>query len=87
MLNENKNYKELVEKAEIELNNELDNIKNGNISQSTNINKNKNNDEIKIEKRINLIDKKRNIYKVTVFAHESDKKITLEGYEKKDEYD
>lgn len=81
ILNKEKEYKDLVYKAEVELNLELDKIKKGNFSIGS-----KEIDELKLEKielskRIDVVDKNRGIYMVTVDARKNDEKIKLQGYE------
>lgn len=96
ILNDKKIYKMLIYNAEIELNSELDNIKNGNFDKNYKIKKKynkeykcdenyKNNinnfDKITINKKIDVIDEKRGIYMVTVVASKDDRQVKLQGYE------
>ncbi|WP_329982314.1 hypothetical protein [Peptacetobacter hiranonis] len=80
ILNKKKEYKELVYMAEKELNLELDNIKNGSFNKKTKTNSNLN--EIEIRKSINIVDKARGVYMVTVDAKKDDETIKLQGYER-----
>lgn len=66
--------------AEKELNLELDNIKNGSFNKKTKTNSNLN--EIEIRKSINIVDKARGVYMVTVDAKKDDETIKLQGYER-----
>lgn len=66
--------------AEKELNLELDNIKNGNFNKKTKTRTNLN--EIEISKNINIVDKARGVYMVTVDAKKDDETIKLQGYER-----
>ena len=66
--------------AEKELNLELDNIKNGSINKKTKTRTNLN--EIEIRKSINIVDKARGVYMVTVDAKKDDETIKLQGYER-----
>lgn len=82
MLNEDKEYKNLVCKAEVELNKELNNIKNGNINDEFEKYVDRyNEDDLIINKKIEIIDERRNVYKVTVNAEKLEKRITVQGYE------
>ena len=71
ILNKKKEYKELVYMAEKELNLELDNIKNGSFNKKTKTNSN-----------LNIVDKARGVYMVTVDAKKDDETIKLQGYER-----
>lgn len=66
--------------AEKELNLELDNIKNGSFNKKTKTRTNLN--EIEISKNINIVDKARGVYMVTVDAKKGDETIKLQGYER-----
>lgn len=82
ILNKEKEYKELVYMAEKELNLELDSIKSGDFSKNNLIKNKSNSENITINKSINLIDKSRGIYMVTVDAKNDDENIRLQGYER-----
>lgn len=77
MLEQNKIYKELVYRAEIELNSTLDRIKKGDLKIESIENLN----DTTIKKKIDLVDKNRGIYMVTIYANKEEKKVTLQGYE------
>ena len=78
ILEQNRNYKELVYTAEVELNRELDNVKKGSLS----IQNTYKTDDVIISKKVEPVDINRGVYVVTVEAIRDDKKITLQGYER-----
>lgn len=82
ILNKEKEYKELVYMAEKELNLELDNIKNGKFNTKDKFESSSNPNKVMISKRIDIIDKPRGVYLVTIDLKKGDESIKLQGYER-----
>ena len=68
-------------KAEEELNLELDKIKKGEFTLYSK-EKEQGSSKFTISKKIDVVDKNRGLYMVTVYANKGDEKIQLQGYER-----